>query len=64
MATSPLLEFSVSSKDKPVLLCDGFISNLNKKHGNVKNLADRFEKKKITFVKYMEGLSLVIARRR
>ena len=36
MATPPLVGFSVSSKGKQVLLCDGFIFNLNKKNANVK----------------------------
>jgi hypothetical protein len=36
MTTPPVLEFSVSSRGKPVLLCNGFIFNLNKKHQHVK----------------------------
>ena len=36
MAASPLLEFSVSSRGKPVLLCNGYIFNLNKKYKDMK----------------------------
>ena len=36
MTTSLLLEYSVSSRGKPVLLCNGFIFDLNKKHEHVK----------------------------
>jgi hypothetical protein len=36
MTPPPLLEFSVSSKCKQVLLCSGFIFHLNKKHEHVK----------------------------
>ena len=36
MATPPLVELYVSSKGKPVLLCKGFVFNLNKRHERVK----------------------------
>ena len=71
MSTTPIITFSQSNEGKRVIICDGFVYQLNKLCLKVKYwccekrldvLCRHFSNNEIDLNEYLEGLSMVVAK--